>query len=122
MLVTPSIRLVMNTYLPLEIWFIIAESFFSKASLRSLCLVSKDLNAIFTPVLYKTIRLPYMRGNEREDGKLKGLSELDTETHLRYTRHLEIGKGWKSIRGVEISPSLEGLLKKMTQIKSCKIW
>jgi len=112
----------MLAHLPLDIWFIIAESFFSKASLRSLCLTSRTLNAIFTPRLYETVRLPKLP-REGQVLKLKGFSELDIETQLRSTRHLELGSGWKSITGVVINPVLARVVgAKMTKLKSCKVW
>jgi len=111
--------------LPFEIWFIIAESLFTKASLRSLCLVSKAFNAIFTPRLYEIINLPGVKCLLKPDQiqKLKAFSELDSETHLRFARHLELGKGWKSIPEVSIDPVLlRAVWGKMTNLKSCKVW
>jgi hypothetical protein len=110
----------MYASLPLELWFIVAESFLSKATLCSLCLVSKGLNAIFTPVLYKNISLA--KGCSRWDEKLKKLWVLDSESCFQFTRHFEVGDT-KLAPNVALDPqALRGLLEKMTGLKSYKIW
>src|SRR5260370_9387170 len=110
----------MHASLPLELWLIVAESFLSKATLCSLCLVSKALNAIFAPVLYKNINLA--KGCSRWDEKLKKLWALDSESYLQFTRHLEVGDT-KFAPNVALDPqALRRLLEKMTGLRTCKIW
>jgi hypothetical protein len=86
---TTEDSLAKEALLPLDISLVVSESFLSRATLSSLCLVLKGLNRIFTPILYHTVTL--LSGYSRWERKLKEMSKLDSETHLQLTRHLEIG-------------------------------
>jgi hypothetical protein len=108
----------MQVPLPLDIWLVVAGFFLSRATLCSLCVVSKGLNGIFTPVLYRTVSS--LSGYSRWEQKLKKMSELDSETHLRFTRHLEIG--YSTFAPLADPAVLRDLFAKMTQLKTCKIW
>jgi hypothetical protein len=103
--------------LPLDIWLVVASFFLSRATLCSLCLSSKGLSGIFTPVLYRTISS--LSGYSRWEQKLKKMSELDSESHLRFTRHLEIG--YSKFAPLVDPAVLRDLFEKMTHLKTCKI-
>lgn len=104
--------------LPRDIWLVVADSFLSRATLCSLCLVSKGLNGIFTPILYLTVSS--LSGYSRWEQKLRRISKLDSETHLQFTRHLDIG--YSKFAQIVDPAILRILFEKMTGLVSCKVW
>jgi hypothetical protein len=115
---TTEDSLAKEALLPLDIWLVISESFLTRATLCSLCLVSKGLNRIFTPVLYHTVAS--LSGYSRWERKLKKMSKLDSETHLQFTRHLEIG--YSRLAPIVDPAVLRSLFEKMARLRSCKVW
>ena len=100
---------------PPEVWALITKQALTKSILRKLCLTSKALQDIFTPALYRNINLN--NRNSPSQGKLKSLSLLDVDSHLRYTRRFEAGY---------VSPKrelhfLSECLEKMINLDSCQM-
>jgi hypothetical protein len=100
---------------PLEVWVLLAKQALTKSILSNLCLTSKTLKEIFTPVLYRNINLSNRYLPPKETLEL--LSRLDVESHLRHTRRFEAGY---------VSPKTElafmsRCLEKMINLDSCQM-
>ncbi|ATZ57775.1 hypothetical protein BCIN_15g03100 [Botrytis cinerea B05.10] len=83
----------MESYLPLELWILLADQRLPKKTLTTLCLTSKTLNEIFRPVLYREIVLPESADEDELQWKyrqLQAISQLPIETHLRHIRRLDL--------------------------------
>ncbi|KAE8453420.1 hypothetical protein EG329_010281 [Mollisiaceae sp. DMI_Dod_QoI] len=108
----------MESCFPDEVWLLIADLFLSRATLRALCLTCKRLNNIFTPVLYRNVFTSKSIGKWKHDRK--NLSELRSESHLKFTRHFDLGHTLESCTpAVQV---LDDLFKKMTGLVTCKVW
>jgi hypothetical protein len=98
-------------------WF--PKFFLSRNTLCSLCRVSRGLHRVFIPVLYRSISPPFEYPISRWGQRFNKISELDRETHLQFTRHLDLGM---SNLGDSASPNLSRiLLLKLTGLNTCKV-
>ncbi|CZR51938.1 uncharacterized protein PAC_01815 [Phialocephala subalpina] len=104
--------------IPAEVWLVFADLFLSKATLRALCLTCKHLNYIFTPVLYRNVFT--MKDIATWSRDRKNLSELGSESHLKFTRHFDIGHTPRSC--TPVTEVLEKLFDKMTGLLTCRVW
>ncbi|KAF7948059.1 uncharacterized protein EAE97_003470 [Botrytis byssoidea] len=109
----------MKSYLPLELWILLADQRLPKKTLTTLCLTSKKLNEVFRPALYREIVLPEfsdVSGHLSNNGQLWGISQLPVETHLRHTRRLDSGfVVWRT------RATLSRCLNSMSNLESCSI-
>ncbi|KAL5316171.1 hypothetical protein ACEPPN_017049 [Leptodophora sp. 'Broadleaf-Isolate-01'] len=69
-----------------DIFNIVGEHLHCHDTLASLCRVSKPLNRIFTPLLYRSIRV-----EDCSARVLANIANLHTETHLRHCKELYLG-------------------------------
>ncbi|TGO84981.1 hypothetical protein BPOR_0444g00080 [Botrytis porri] len=109
----------MKSYLPLELWMLLADQRLPKTTLTTLCLTSKTLNEIFRPALYREIVLPeFTDGDELQwnNRQLGAISQLPVETHLRHTRRLD-----PDFVGAAIQACLSRCLDNMPNLESCSI-
>ncbi len=104
----------MAIFLPPELLYWLGAAINSRATLAALCLVSKAFNGIFTPILYRKIRI--------QDCELQPLLEnvakLPSESHLRFTRELHLGRNIPHFPNAESGDDLDKCLGKMSELVS----
>ncbi|KAF7890400.1 hypothetical protein EAF00_008715 [Botryotinia globosa] len=109
----------MMSYVPFQLWILLADQRLPKTTLTALCLTSKTLNEIFRPALYREIVLPELAGagaQQWNHQQLRAISQLPVETHLRHTRRLDLSR-----IGLGIWGCLSRCLDDMTNLESCSI-
>lgn len=77
----------LTVHFAIEILLEVGRQVTSKTVLSALCLVSKQFNAVFTPLLYQRIWL-----QDAGWRFVEGISCLTERKHLRHTHQLLIGK------------------------------
>ena len=86
--------------LPLDILHCLGETINCRATLAALCRVSKELNQIFTPLLYRVVHLQdceyalLERLANYRDGSFKG-----SNPNLRFTKEFKIGRNLRNYPG-----------------------
>ncbi|KAF7877083.1 uncharacterized protein EAF02_008303 [Botrytis sinoallii] len=108
----------MKSYLPLELWILLADQRLPKKTLSALCFTSKTLNEVFRPALYREIVLPEFADGviQSNNGKLWDISQLPVETHLRHIRRLDPSFVVWRTRAL-----LSRCLDRMSNLESCSI-
>ncbi|XMA14851.1 hypothetical protein WAI453_007642 [Rhynchosporium graminicola] len=107
----------MVVILPVDILFAIGEVIDSRCTLAALFRVSRAFHSLFTPILYTNKHV------QDCDPKpiLEGISVLPTETHLRFTKHLHVGRNVLRYPHQEREVAIDRCLAKMPELVSLEI-
>ncbi|KAL2065897.1 hypothetical protein VTL71DRAFT_3567 [Oculimacula yallundae] len=105
------------TTLPVDILYTIGEAINSRCTLAALCRVSKAFNGLYSPILYAHIHV------QDCDPKplLEGISALPTDSHLRFTKKLHIGRNALRFPHRESGTAIDSCLIKMPELISLEI-
>jgi hypothetical protein len=86
--------------LPLDILHCLGKTINCRATLAALCRVSKELNRIFTPLLYRKVHMQdceyalLERLTNYRDGSFEGFNP-----NLKFTKELKIGRNLRNYPG-----------------------
>ncbi|KAH7065819.1 hypothetical protein BKA63DRAFT_426788 [Paraphoma chrysanthemicola] len=86
-----------------DIWLIITEWILLQSDLKSLCLVSRNFNALATPRLYDTVKIPLW--DEKAVATFLRSVGTGAGRHLNRTRHLIIESEETSSEALSILPN-----------------
>lgn len=105
---------IMAVVLPPDLLYSLGDTINSRSTLAALCQVSKAFNGIFTPILYRKIRIQ----DCELQPLLENVSKLTSESHLRFTRELHLGRNIPRFPHSESGDGLDECLEKMSELVS----
>ncbi|KAG4442000.1 hypothetical protein IFR05_002526 [Cadophora sp. M221] len=107
----------MATKLSVDLLYAIGDAIVSRSTLAALCRVSKAFNHIFTPILYAKIHVQDCEFQPL----LQRISALPSESHLRFTKTLHIGRNIPRLPFMGSGFDVDTCLEKMPELLSLEI-
>ncbi|KAH7333104.1 hypothetical protein BKA65DRAFT_553447 [Rhexocercosporidium sp. MPI-PUGE-AT-0058] len=107
----------MAVTLPIDLLYAIGDAIRSRCTLAALCRVSKDFNRLFTPILYASIRVQDCEFQPL----LERISGLSSESHLRFTKTLQIGRNIPRLPFLASGVDVDTCIEKMPDLVSLKV-